>query len=98
MQEPEKKTQKVEATEITRKRNVVPQIIDEDTEHFKNRLEHLLNGFKTDAVSEFMSMKQSMLDYQKESVKTDTQKYLTMYEEKHQELMETKEKLLKMSQ
>ena len=45
-----------------------------------------------------MSMKQSMLDYQKECVKTDTQKYLTMYEEKHQELMETKEKLFKMSQ
>jgi hypothetical protein len=34
-----------------KKRQVVPQVIDEDTEHFKNRLEHLLNTFKTDAVS-----------------------------------------------
>ena len=57
----------------------MPQVIDEDTEHFRNRLEHLLNGFKTDAVSEFMSMKKAMLDYQKETIKGDTQKYLTMY-------------------
>jgi len=65
------------------KREVIPQVIDEDTEHFKNRLEHLLNGFKVDAVSEFMSMKKALLDYQKDTIKTDTQKYLTMYEEKH---------------
>jgi hypothetical protein len=31
-------------------------------------------------------------------VKSDTQKYLTMYEEKHQELLQTKEKLLTASQ
>jgi len=40
-----------------------------------------------------MSMKKSMLDYQKESIKNDTHKYLTMYEEKHQELLSAKEKL-----
>lgn len=71
--------------------------MDEDTEHFKNKLEHLLNNFKTDAVSEFMSMKKDMLEYQQECVKTDTQKYLTMYEEKHQELLQTKERLLSVS-
>ena len=65
---------------VTKKRNVIPQVIDEDTEHFKNKLEHLLNNFKVDAVSEFMSMKKDMLDYQKECVKSDTHKYLTMYE------------------
>lgn len=75
----------------------MPQIIDEDTEHFRNRLEHLLNGFKTDAVSEFMSMKKSMLEYQKDTIKSDTQKYLTMYEEKHQELLEAKEKLISLT-
>jgi hypothetical protein len=47
--------------DFKRKREVMPQVIDEDTEHFRNRLEHLLNGFKTDAVGEFMSMKKSML-------------------------------------
>ena len=31
-------------------------------------------------------------------MKSDTQKYLTMYEEKHQELLQTKEKLLTASQ
>jgi centrosomal protein POC5 len=72
----------------------MPQIIDEDTEHFRNRLEHLLNGFKTDAVGEFMSMKRSMLDYQKETIKNDTQRYLSMYEEKHQELLQAKERLI----
>lgn len=50
--------------EAPKKRNVVPQVMDEDTEHFKNKLEHLLNNFKTDAVSEFMSMKKEMLEYQ----------------------------------
>lgn len=54
----------------------------------------MLNTFKTDAVSEFMSMKKSMIEYQKDTVKSDTQKYLTMYEEKHQELLQTKEKLI----
>ena len=44
-----------------------------------------------------MSMKRSMLDYQKETIKTDTQRYLTMYEEKHQELLTAKEKLISLS-
>lgn len=34
-----------------KKSKVIPQVIDTDTEHFKNKLEHLLNNFKTDAVS-----------------------------------------------
>jgi hypothetical protein len=42
-------------------------------------LENLLNNFKTDAVAEFMSMKKEMLEYQQECVKSDTQKYLTLY-------------------
>lgn len=37
-----------------------------------------------------MSMKKSMLEYQKDTIKGDTQKYLTMYEEKHQELLQAK--------
>jgi Zn-dependent M16 (insulinase) family peptidase len=38
-----------------------------------------------------------MLEYQQECVKSDTQKYLTLYEEKHKELLETKQKLLEVS-
>ena len=104
--DPEQDSDYVEKTEShydskngfgTKKRNPVPQVIYEDTEEFKKRLERWLNGFKTDAVSQFMGMKRSMLDYQKECVKSDTQKYLTMYEEKHQELLETREKLIEMT-
>lgn len=61
------------------RRSVVPQVIDQDTEQFRNRLEHLLNGFKIDAVSEFMSMKKALLECQKEAIRTDTHKYLAMY-------------------
>ena len=39
-------------------------------------------------------MKKSMLEYQKETIKGDTQKYLTMYEEKHKELLDAKDKLI----
>jgi hypothetical protein len=42
-------------------------------------------------------MKKEMLEYQQECVKSDTQKYLTLYEEKHKELLETKQKLLEVS-
>jgi len=34
-----------------------------------------------------MSMKKCMLECQKDTVKNDTQKYLTLYEEKHKELL-----------
>jgi len=43
------------------KRNHFPQIIDQDTERFKLKLENILNIFKTDAVNEFLIMKRSML-------------------------------------
>lgn len=49
----------------TNTRNHAPQLIDEDTEHFKVKIEHLLNLFKTDAISEFMGMKRSMLEDQR---------------------------------
>ncbi len=41
-----------------------------------------------------MGMKKSMLEYQKDTIKSDTQKYLQMYEEKHQELLTTKQSLI----
>ncbi|CAD8203362.1 unnamed protein product [Paramecium octaurelia] len=74
-------------------RNHAPQIIDEDTEQFKIRLEHILNVFKTEATSEFMAMKRSMLEDQKQTIKQDTEKYLQMYELKNNELSQTKEQL-----
>ncbi len=44
-----------------------------------------------------MSMKKSVLEYQKDCVKNDTQKYLTLYEEKHQELLQAKDKLISLT-
>ena len=55
-------------------------MIDDDTEHFRNRLEYLLNGFKVDAVSEFISMKKAVLENQKETVRSETQRYMSLYE------------------
>ncbi|CAD8198769.1 unnamed protein product [Paramecium octaurelia] len=78
---------------VSKSRNHAPQIIDEDTEQFKIRLEHILNVFKTEATSEFMSMKRSMLEDQKQTIKLDTEKYLQMYELKNNELSQTKEQL-----
>ncbi|CAD8104804.1 unnamed protein product [Paramecium sonneborni] len=78
---------------ISKTRNHAPQIIDEDTEQFKIRLEHILNVFKTEATSEFMTMKRSMLEDQKQTIKQDTEKYLQMYELKNNELQQTKEQL-----
>lgn len=53
-----------------------------------------MNVFKTDAISEFMSMKRSMLEDQSERVRADTEKYIKMYEQKHEELVQTRESLL----
>lgn len=41
-----------------------PQIMDRDTENFKNRLESMLNKFKVDTVSEFMETKRCLLEEQ----------------------------------
>jgi centrosomal protein POC5 len=68
----------------------VPQVIDEDTEQFKVRLEHILNVFKTEATSEFMTMKRSMLEDQKNTIKFETEKYMQMYEDKCTELLHNK--------
>ena len=63
-------------------RNPFPQIIDEDTENFRIKLDHLINIFKNDAISEFMSMKKFLLENQVKTIKCETEKYLNMYEEK----------------
>lgn len=70
--------------EIEKKtRNPFPQIIDEDTENFRIKLDHLINVFKNDALGEFMTMKKFLLENQVKTIKNETEKYLNMYEEKH---------------
>lgn len=41
-----------------------PQVMDRDTENFKNRLENMLNKFKVETVSEFMEAKRCLLEEQ----------------------------------
>lgn len=45
-----------------------PQIMDRDTEAFKNRLETLLNNFKLETMTEFMEAKRSLLQEQEDVV------------------------------
>jgi len=68
-------------------RNAFPQIIDEDTENFRIKLDHLINVFKNDALGEFMAMKKFLLENQVKTIKNETEKYLTMYEEKHNQVI-----------
>ena len=42
--------------------NEIKAFFELDTERYKIKLEHLLNVFKTDAISEFMNMKKSLLE------------------------------------
>lgn len=46
------------------RRNHHPQILDEDTERFKLRLEELVSKFKLETLTEFMSAKKHLLDEQ----------------------------------
>lgn len=50
------------------KRNHHPQIIDEDTERFKMRLEEMINKFKLETLTEFMSAKKNLLDEQANTI------------------------------
>lgn len=69
-------------------RNPFPQIIDEDTENFRIKLDNLINIFKNDALKEFMSMKKSLLETQVQTIKGETERYLNMYEEKHAQVFD----------
>lgn len=76
-------------------RNPFPQIIDEDTENFRIKLDNLINIFKNDALKEFMSMKKSLLETQVQTIKSETERYLNMYEEKHAQVLHFLLKLCK---
>lgn len=73
--------------ENTKIRNPFPQIIDEDTENFRVKLDNLINIFKKDALAEFMSMKKFLLENQVKTIKSETERYLSMYEEKSSQVL-----------
>lgn len=73
-------TKLISSNEYETKKCNFPQIIDEDTENYKTKLDYLINIFKNDTLSEFMSMKKVLLEKQTKTIKSETEQYLTMYE------------------
>ena len=50
------------------------QIIDEDVENFKRRLDILIRNFRTDTLKDFMSIKRNLLTEQKNVIENEKQK------------------------
>lgn len=79
----------------TTKRYHQLQVIDEDAEHFKTKLDNLINNFRTETMSEFMSIKRNLLEEQTEAIEGETRKYSKLLENRTNELDRTKEALAK---
>lgn len=79
----------------TAKRYHQLQVIDEDAEHFKAKLDNLINNFRSETLSEFMSIKRSLLEEQTDAIESETRKYSKLLENRTNELDRTKEALAK---
>lgn len=79
---------RLEEARSRQKKKHLPQLIDEDTENFKNRLgkssylDNLINVFKTNAISEFMEMKKDLIEERDQIIKNETYRYVSMFENK----------------
>jgi hypothetical protein len=82
-------------TKKTTKRYHQLQVIDEDAEHFKAKLDNLINNFRTETLSEFMSIKRNLLEEQTDAIDSETRKYSKLLENRTNELDRTKEALAK---
>lgn len=70
-----------------------PQLIDEDVETFKAKLESSILSFKTDALKDFMSIKRNVLQEQSSTIDTERNKYLALLNSKQNEIESLKEDL-----
>ena len=70
-----------------------PQLIDEDIETFKNKLEASILSFKTSALKDFMSIKRNVLQEQKNTIENERNKYNALLSSKQNEIENLKEKL-----
>lgn len=59
-----------------------PQILDEDTEMFKMRLDDMTNRFKLETLTEFMSAKKNLLDEQQRILSEERLLNETKYQSK----------------
>ena len=70
----------------TTKRYHQLQVIDEDAEHFKTKLDNLINNFRAETMSEFMSIKRNLLEEQSEAIDSETRKYSRLLENRTNEV------------
>ena len=61
-------------------------MIDEDTEHFKAKLDDLINKFRAETISEFMAVKRSLLEEQTDTIEAETRKYTKLLENRTNEV------------
>jgi hypothetical protein len=71
------------------------QIIDEDVENFKRRLDITIKNFRTDTLKDFMSIKRSLLVEQKAMIDSEKQKCDALISAKVDQIEHLKESLAK---
>jgi len=71
------------------------QIIDEDVENFKRKIDILLKNFKTDSLKDFMSIKRHLLIEQKNAIEAEKQKCDSVVGAKTDQIEHLKENLEK---
>ena len=70
-----------------------PQLIDEDIETFKSKLETSILNFKTEALKDFMSIKRNVLQEQSNTIDNERNKYNALLSSKQNEIENLKEDL-----
>lgn len=70
-----------------------PQLIDEDVETFKTKLEQSILNFKTEALKDFMSIKRNVLQEQSNTIDNERNKYNALLSSKQNEIEALKEQL-----
>mmetsp|Transcript_35036 Transcript_35036/g.36439 ORF Transcript_35036/g.36439 Transcript_35036/m.36439 type:complete len:756 (-) Transcript_35036:410-2677(-) len=74
------------------------QIIDEDVENFKRRLDIMVKNFRTDTLNDFMSIKRNLLTEQRNSIEAEKQKCEGLISAKTNQIENLKEALAKTKQ
>jgi len=69
------------------------QIIDEDVENFKRKIDILVKNFKTDSIKDFMSIKRHLLIEQKNAIESEKQKCDSVVGAKTDQIEHLKENL-----
>lgn len=69
------------------------QIIDEDVENFKRRLDIMVKNFRADSLNDFMSIKRNLLSEQKTVIENEKQKFESILSTKTNQIENLKEAL-----